>query len=336
MPILIESAPALPRANSSPTPLYDQKTASRLGSYLSRKEAKSMTPAIPEQELGAISQYSAVVNNKPNMQDQSSSIANAQLPVIATQNEPNTNLESSKANRKLQINTTPKSEFAPKQVPKPQKNTVAAVPNFETDETHNKSPQPLGTFMQRTASLGGNYSKPMNLGRRERRASSDHYHGSMASNSYVPPNFGMPNQSQSQDGKQFPHMGYYSYYPASAMPTAPICRYFNQNRCWAGIHCRFTHIINNGSYVTIYPTLATANAYSHSPVAQQPPPLPPMVDPITPTQQYKAPTFHSTSPRAKKSFDKIEEEPSSIPETTEEGTSETVHEEEKDANGKTL
>ncbi|KAI8809608.1 hypothetical protein BJ742DRAFT_230432 [Cladochytrium replicatum] len=55
----------------------------------------------------------------------------------------------------------------------------------------------------------------------------------------------------------YPAMGYYP--STQQFPTAAICRYFNQGRCWAGPHCRFSHIVNNGSFVAVYPTMATTS-----------------------------------------------------------------------------
>ncbi|KAJ3092151.1 Twinfilin-1 [Quaeritorhiza haematococci] len=69
-----------------------------------------------------------------------------------------------------------------------------------------------------------------------------------------------------------PQPMFYPAYPSSGyfqqqQPTylAPVCRYFQQGRCWAGPHCRFSHII--GPY--IYPAVITQPTRNQQPEQTQ-------------------------------------------------------------------
>ncbi|KAJ3040807.1 hypothetical protein HDV00_010422 [Rhizophlyctis rosea] len=48
----------------------------------------------------------------------------------------------------------------------------------------------------------------------------------------------------------------------TAVPHLPVCRYFQQNRCWAGQNCRFSHVIGPGPYIAAYPTSNGGTAFS--------------------------------------------------------------------------
>ncbi|KAJ3019034.1 hypothetical protein HKX48_002469 [Thoreauomyces humboldtii] len=69
-------------------------------------------------------------------------------------------------------------------------------------------------------------------------------------------------------------MGPYMQSPMPMMPqqqVIPVCRYFQQGRCWAGNNCRFQHYIGPGPYIAAYPTTSGGTAFTISGTA---PPLP--------------------------------------------------------------
>ncbi|KAI9094002.1 hypothetical protein DFS34DRAFT_595825 [Phlyctochytrium arcticum] len=53
--------------------------------------------------------------------------------------------------------------------------------------------------------------------------------------------------------------------PESPIENIPVCRYYQQGRCWAGGNCRFSHHVGLGPYIAAYPTSTGGTAFSAHP-----------------------------------------------------------------------
>ncbi|KAI8826038.1 uncharacterized protein EV422DRAFT_563850 [Fimicolochytrium jonesii] len=65
--------------------------------------------------------------------------------------------------------------------------------------------------------------------------------------------------------------------PMYSQQVVPVCRYFQQGRCWAGANCRFSHYVGLGPYIAAYPTSSGGTAFTAHPGSNgMPLPVPPM------------------------------------------------------------
>ncbi|KAJ1569363.1 hypothetical protein HK096_003349 [Nowakowskiella sp. JEL0078] len=105
------------------------------------------------------------------------------------------------------------------------------------------APETTPMVMLRRSTSSGNQPRKRNNNFNLRRNSSMAGHIAPLSPSFVSPGVILED----------PEQGYFGHFPANVLPTAPVCRYFALNRCWAGPHCRFTHVMQHGAYITIFP-----------------------------------------------------------------------------------
>ncbi|KAJ1568749.1 hypothetical protein HK096_005445, partial [Nowakowskiella sp. JEL0078] len=103
-------------------------------------------------------------------------------------------------------------------------------------------PEATPMVMLKRSTSSGNYPRKRSNGLNVRRNSSIAGYITQMSPSFVSPGVILED----------PEQGYFGHFPAN-LPTAPVCRYFALNRCWAGPHCRFTHVVQHGAYITIFP-----------------------------------------------------------------------------------
>ncbi|KAJ3181997.1 hypothetical protein HDU87_000335 [Geranomyces variabilis] len=86
---------------------------------------------------------------------------------------------------------------------------------------------------------------------------------------------GMPMVPMGMNMGQFPNQPV----PMFHQQVVPVCRYFQQGRCWAGQNCRFSHYIGPGPYIAAYPTTSGGTAFTAHPGHQPSPPPPPALLP---------------------------------------------------------
>ncbi|KAJ3169233.1 hypothetical protein HDU88_001030 [Geranomyces variabilis] len=79
---------------------------------------------------------------------------------------------------------------------------------------------------------------------------------------------GMPMVPMGMNMGQFPNQPV----PMFHQQVVPVCRYFQQGRCWAGQNCRFSHYIGPGPYIAAYPTTSGGTAFTAHPGHQPSPP----------------------------------------------------------------